>query len=79
MVEGIFHDEPAAEVKETENEGDQEKKAQSAGTAGIRARRTIWGCKIILKSHEAEASYLAMARWSIDGAQATLSNHNFGG
>jgi hypothetical protein len=80
MVERIFDDEPAAEIEEAENKGDQKEKAQSAGTAGVRAWRTTRGCcKIIVKSHEAEASYLAMTRWSIGGAQATLSNRNFGG
>jgi hypothetical protein len=38
------------------------------------ARRDHGGRKIITKRHEVDESYLAMARWSIGGAQATLSN-----
>ena len=78
VVERIFHHEPAAQVKETENKSDQQQKAKRTGVAPVpSARCYIRGRKIISKSHRVNASYLAMARWSIGGAQATLANWQF--
>jgi hypothetical protein len=54
VVEGVFDNEPAAQVKETKNKSDQEEKAKSTGTPSGAERRAIRGRKIIEKSHEGE-------------------------
>jgi hypothetical protein len=52
VIEGIFDDEPAANVKETKNKSEQEQEAQATGMPRVAAaRRDNRGRKIIMKSH----------------------------